>query len=207
MNYDDVVVRKPWGWETAIWQNEHLAIWYLNINHRHKTSLHSHPLKKTGLVVLSGIAEVSFMNGKHMLKPSQKIMIRNGVFHSTEALSDLQLIEVETPNDKENILRLEDSYGRAGQPYEDSSHHSKDIKQIKLEENTVIGDCSLSIKNLKHWNELDKSKSNIIILEGRIFYQQHPVCEPGDVVDNETFTRLAAKFEFTPMKILEIKLV
>ena len=41
-------------------------------------------------------------------------MIRRGLFHSTKAISDEALIfEIETPKDKHDLVRLNDSYGRA----------------------------------------------------------------------------------------------
>ena len=43
-------VIKPWGYEYVIFRNENkLAITYVNIMSKKKTSLHCHPLKKQGL--------------------------------------------------------------------------------------------------------------------------------------------------------------
>lgn len=43
-------VKKPWGEEYLLYQNDDVAIWHLYIDPKQKTSLHSHPNKKTGLV-------------------------------------------------------------------------------------------------------------------------------------------------------------
>lgn len=205
MDYKNIVVRKPWGHEYLLYENGNIGIWFLNIKHRQKTSLHCHPNKRTALIVLSGVAEVSFINGSQILKPGQKIMIRSGVFHSTEALSDLKIMEVETPNDKEDLLRLEDSYGRAGKPYEDEDSHTHDIQMIKLENNTVIGDCVLNILKINNVKEIPEN-CNLVLLEGQIYYNNYPVCLPGDSMDSDTLVKFMNKFDYTELKVLEIKL-
>ena len=55
--YSDKVVYKPWGNEHVVYSDSNrIAITFLKINHRHKTSLHCHPNKKTGFIILSGKA-------------------------------------------------------------------------------------------------------------------------------------------------------
>lgn len=207
MNYENLTVKKPWGHEYVIYQNSDVGVWYLNIKKGEKTSFHAHPNKKTGLIIMSGSAKVSFMNGSHLFKSSDKIMIRNGVFHSTEAVDgDVQMLEIETPNDKEDIIRLEDYYGRAGEPYENEDHYCSDLKRLSLDDK--IGDCTLSKIQINSREELfDREPSKIMILGGKIFFKEFCVCGPGDIVDNVTLNRLARKFDITPMSVLEIKLV
>ena len=55
-NYDINVVKKPWGYEYLAYENENVALWFLHIKHTHSTSLHCHPKKTTGLVLLDGKA-------------------------------------------------------------------------------------------------------------------------------------------------------
>ena len=43
------IVKKPWGKEYLIFQNNVVAIWLLSIEPGKNTSLHCHPTKKTGL--------------------------------------------------------------------------------------------------------------------------------------------------------------
>ena len=61
-NYEVNVVKKPWGYEYLAYKNKHVALWFLHIKHTHSTSLHCHPKKTTGLILLDGSAEVSFFN-------------------------------------------------------------------------------------------------------------------------------------------------
>ena len=86
-DYSRVVIKKPWGHEYLLFQNNHAAVWLLSIKQGTKTSLHCHPHKKTGLVLLAGKAQVSTLNESHVIEPGQGFVIEKGVFHSTEALS------------------------------------------------------------------------------------------------------------------------
>ena len=105
--------------EYLLFENQDVAIWHLFIEKWKCTSLHCHPNKKTGLVVLGGAAKVDFLNGTNKLFAGEKVMIRHGVFHRTTNMvsETLQMLEIETPVDKSDILRLEDNYGRRSSPY------------------------------------------------------------------------------------------
>ena len=88
MSYENNIVKKPWGYEYLMYENEKVALWFLHIKNGEKTSMHCHPNKTTGLVLLDGEAEVSFLSNKNKLTPLSKIMIRKGLFHSTQAISN-----------------------------------------------------------------------------------------------------------------------
>ncbi len=126
MPYEKTVVSKPWGYEYLAYQNEKVALWFLYIGHDQQTSMHCHPNKTTGLILLDGEAEISFLGDSFNLKPVSKTMIRKGLFHSTKATSEngACVFEIETPVDKHDLVRLEDKYGREGNPYEDSTHET-----------------------------------------------------------------------------------
>ena len=65
--------RKPWGHEYLIYENQDVAIWHLFINKWERTSLHCHPNKKTGLIVLQGGAKVRFLNGEQKVFTGEKV--------------------------------------------------------------------------------------------------------------------------------------
>lgn len=123
--YKDKIVIKPWGYEYLVYENDEVALWCLHINQGESTSMHCHPKKTTGLVLLNGEAEVSFLSDKRIIKGLDKVMIRRGLFHQTKALSEggVDLFEIETPNDKEDLVRLYDNYGRQDKPYETNYRH------------------------------------------------------------------------------------
>ena len=96
MSHVNSIVKKPWGYEYLAYENDEVGLWFLNIKRNQSTSMHCHPTKTTGLVVLDGIAELSFLSDKRILQGLDKVMIRRGLFHQTKALSEhLLLLEIE----------------------------------------------------------------------------------------------------------------
>ena len=115
------LVKKPWGEEYIICKTKKAATWHLKINSRKKTSLHCHPNKKTGFILLDGKVEVMIgFYEKRILKAPDKLMIRPGLFHSTKGLAkkDSIVLEIETPINKDDLVRYKDNYGRENKPYE-----------------------------------------------------------------------------------------
>ena len=118
--HKDVIVSKPWGYEYLIFETEEVALWLLHVKGSHKTSLHCHPNKTTGLLLLKGNARISFIADYKDISAPSKQMFRRGLFHSTEALSPdgIFVLEIETPNNKNDLIRLDDVYGRSNLSYE-----------------------------------------------------------------------------------------
>lgn len=119
-DYRGLVVKKPWGYEYLLFENRHVAVWVLFLNQGHKTSMHCHPQKKTSLLVLSGEVETSTLENSFRLKALEGLMIGRKVFHSTMATSPegAVIMEVETPPIKNDLVRLNDAYGRENKGYE-----------------------------------------------------------------------------------------
>lgn len=205
--YAEVIVTKPWGHEYLMYQNAYVGIWYLFIKHGAHTSLHCHPKKKTGLVVLSGEAEVRFMNESMKLTTMGRLIIRPGLFHSTAALSPegVALIEVETPPIKTNLVRLKDTYGRQEASYE------SDEALLPIHDGCVrievpgkgVGEvyrlhgCALMPERVDDIASLrDRSPDELIlVLEGGLLScTDEYVLGAGDVVTISTVNRLAETF-------------
>ena len=56
--YDNKIVKKPWGFEYVVYRDSNkLVVTLLNIEHNKSTSLHCHPNKKSGFILLNGKAE------------------------------------------------------------------------------------------------------------------------------------------------------
>lgn len=119
-DYRDRVVLKPWGYEFLLFENECVGIWFLRVTKDHATSMHCHPEKQTSLTLLSGNALCNTFRHRNFLSAGDSLLIDSGVFHSTKALSldGINLIEIETPPAKLDLLRLEDGYGRQKSGYE-----------------------------------------------------------------------------------------
>jgi mannose-6-phosphate isomerase-like protein (cupin superfamily) len=122
--YLDEVISKPWGLEFRVYCDTFFDVWKLTILPGKSTSTHCHPRKETALLCLAGTGRISFVNGEsHIVSAGKAVFIPKGVFHSTENLgnSNLELVEVETPRNKFDLVRLSDRYGRSGKSYEQES--------------------------------------------------------------------------------------
>lgn len=116
----DLVVSKPWGSEYLLFQNDDVAIWILEIEAGHGTSMHCHPEKNTSLLALGGEGCCRTLNTEYALRPGSGVYFGKKVFHQSLNRSDrrLYLMEIESPVDKYDLVRLQDDYGRVRQGYE-----------------------------------------------------------------------------------------
>ena len=178
MSHEKNIVKKPWGYEYLMYENECVALWFLYIKKNEKTSTHCHPSKTTGLALLDGKVKVSFLSDVNELSSLNKIMIRKGLFHSTQAISDngAYVLEIETPVDKHDLVRFKDSYGREGKPYESSTfEYPKEDDCVWIEDPSPgesnlykAGNTSLkvfSILNSDFFHSLE-DKQNVMFLRG-----------------------------------------
>lgn len=111
-------ILKPWGKE--IWfatQPEYVGK-ILFIKKGHRYSLQYHEKKKETQYVLKG--QVKFILGEnpdalteHILNPGDKLDVYPHVIHRAEALEDSEILEVST-NDLDDVVKIEDDYGRSG---------------------------------------------------------------------------------------------
>ena len=209
-DYQNVLVKKPWGCEYLLYDNGLVSLWHLFIRSGERTSMHCHPLKKTGIILLSGEAIVSFLNDSRAIRSLAKLMIREGLFHSTAATSPegIIVLETETPSNKTNLVRLEDEYGREEKPYEGSESVTPlDEDCVRLDHpregpasHARLGGCILSMEKVKEAAGLLERPPGevIVVLEGGLFSRTgDPVLSTGDVVSSETVSRLAKTF-FAP---------
>lgn len=207
IDYQEVIVNKPWGYEYLMYENGTVGLWFLYIKPGARTSLHCHPRKKTGLILLSGEAQVSFLNDSVELKPLNRLIIRPGLFHSTAALSPegIVVLEIETPFDKTNLVRLEDEYGREEKPYEGAE------AMVPIGENCIrinhpregqprrytLNRCLLTVERVKDACGLKhrSPREIIVVLEGGLFSRTgEPILSAGDVVSTSTVDRLVETF-------------
>lgn len=123
-DYSRVVVKKPWGYEYLIFQNESVAVWILFIKPGASTSMHCHLHKKTSLSVLSGSVVCALHDDEIPRRAGEGLLIGETVFHQTRATSvkGAFVMEVETPVNKRDLVRFKDPYGREGLGYESTDH-------------------------------------------------------------------------------------
>lgn len=199
-DYSKVVVKKPWGYEYLIFSNEEVAVWILYLKNEAQTSMHCHPTKKTSLVVLEGRVKCSNLTGDLDLSSGDGALFDKGVFHQTEAMSEggAFVMEIETPVNKRDLVRLKDKYGRKGKGYETEDQHSFDIQNynyisfdsLKIHHNLKkrFGECSITFKRLAGGKILDelkdlRSEDVICILKGRLHSSSiQSLIEVGDTM-------------------------
>ncbi|MDQ3402283.1 MAG: cupin domain-containing protein [Actinomycetota bacterium] len=116
----NAVIVKPWGYEYRAYVDEFFDLWALHIDAPHGTSIHVHPRKLTYLVCLGGIGVTTGLETEIPLREGTILRIAAGAFHGTRNVGDepLDLIEVEVPRNKFDLMRLHDDYDRAGTAYE-----------------------------------------------------------------------------------------
>ncbi|PIR87680.1 MAG: hypothetical protein COU10_03350 [Candidatus Harrisonbacteria bacterium CG10_big_fil_rev_8_21_14_0_10_45_28] len=120
-DFEKWVVPKPWGHEYLMYKSLAVEVWHLFIKNGESTSLHCHPRKKTAMILIDGIAKMRDLGGAvhDLVAPAGRI-IDAGAFHQTIGVSEggIHLLEVEVPPDKNDLIRLKDSYGRENKGYE-----------------------------------------------------------------------------------------
>ena len=198
--YDNKVVIKPWGYEYVVYRHKNnLSVTMLHIDFNKSTSLHCHPNKKSGFVLLKGKAEIHS-------SPSKR-MIARGLFHKIKATSKdgVMALEFETPVDKNDLIRFKDSYGREQKFYE-GKKYTKEINKNHLrfkkpmsgkKQKFKINKTLLSLEEHKNFNQLLKNKPNTIfaILNGSISDKYgRSLLSYGDIIRTNDLKTLSKVF-------------
>jgi len=199
--YIDKIVKKPWGEEHICYHDKKkIGITFVKINPGFQTSLHCHPTKKTGFVILSGAANVQIgLYEKNIInyKPLSILVLRPGLFHQIRCASKkpLYALETETPFKKNDLVRFDDNYGRKAKSYENqkelisiiSSKYFIFNNNINKETKYKFNKIKFKIKTFKTNNSLTKTKNKkktiAIILDGSLIDQEkRPVIKHGEIV-------------------------
>lgn len=107
------MVKKPWGSESRAFASEDEEVWFLHLDGNAETSMHCHPNKETLLIVADGCVTFSTLDESFSLPPGSRVWIQRGAFHRTKAHHEgASVIEIESPPDKKDLVRLSDKYGR-----------------------------------------------------------------------------------------------
>jgi mannose-6-phosphate isomerase len=112
-------VEKPWGFELIWAEADDYVGKILFVRAGHSLSLQFHREKDESWYVQSGRAELELGDAGERLLNREVITagacfrFRPGTVHRVTALDDTTILEVSTPH-LEDVVRLEDAYGRAG---------------------------------------------------------------------------------------------
>ena len=220
-NYSNRVILKPWGEEYVIFKNKKkIALTYLKIKKGFSTSLHCHPQKKTGFLILKGTANVQVgIYKKNIIRysPMSILVLRPGLFHRIKANNkkDLYALELESPYLKNDLIRMEDEYGRSNKGYENLKKSRKIMKNDVLFKTPKLNQKNYyNLNNIKikigYYKDLNKfksynDKSISIILDGKIVSKQNKtVITIGEIVKSFTLKRLTQYFKISE-KLLILK--
>ena len=111
------IVPKPWGREVIFAENERYAGKILHIEAGHRLSLQYHERKDETIYVLEGemqlLVDIDGEMRELTLKAGEAHRIKPGVRHRMRAESRVTIVEVSSP-ELDDVVRLEDAYGRAG---------------------------------------------------------------------------------------------
>jgi mannose-6-phosphate isomerase-like protein (cupin superfamily) len=210
-------VRKPWGFEYPLFESDSVGLWALFLDAGQSTSLHCHPRKKTGLVVLEGEVEVAFFNERLTLNSGGRVMIRPGLFHGSKATSarGAIMLEIENPRDKNDLVRFEDKYGREDLPYEGDEHFfcleeelglPTDLDHLMMDA-WIGNDVQLRfIKGVRDIEQPDWTlEDTVLVVAGSIGQRGSEVLGPGDVVSVNTIQKIALRFPLLePLDLLVV---
>ena len=113
-------VDKPWGHEEWWAETETYAGKLLHVKAGHRLSLQLHREKDESSYVLSGRLLLIWGEDAAELReqeigPGSAWRVEPGAVHTIEALDDSVIVEVSTPH-LDDVVRLEDRYGRAADP-------------------------------------------------------------------------------------------
>lgn len=210
--YDKNKILKPWGEEHVIFRDgSNLCITLLKIKKNFSTSLHCHPIKKTGFILLEGNANIQlglYKSNIEKFKSPSKLMIRTGLFHSITSKTSPYLIalEFETPAKKNDLVRFDDKYGRELKAYEGSKSSIKlNNKDIQIKKPIKNGSTIFKSKKilahiirLKNLSKINKFSKNDIfaVISGKLCDKfNRNILAQGDIIKTGTLIKLSEKFE------------
>ena len=114
-------VEKPWGYELWWARTDRYVGKILHVNKGHSLSLQYHRVKDETIMLQAGrllfeTGGAGEPNGTLRaveMGPGDVFHITPGTLHRMNALEDCDIVEVSTP-ELDDVVRLEDRYGRAG---------------------------------------------------------------------------------------------
>jgi len=108
-------VEKPWGWEELLEVNERYVLKRIFLARWERTSLQYHERKVETVFVLEGQLVVELGEDEEVtLWPREFLTIKAGDRHRmTAKMGDALYLEASSP-ELEDVVRVEDDYGRGG---------------------------------------------------------------------------------------------
>jgi mannose-6-phosphate isomerase-like protein (cupin superfamily) len=112
-------VDKPWGYELIWAHTDHYCGKLLHVTAGHSLSLQFHRVKDEAWYVQGGRAKLELgavgdaVLQEEIIGPGDAFHYTPGTVHRVTAIEDTDILEVSTPH-LDDVVRLEDAYGREG---------------------------------------------------------------------------------------------
>ena len=112
-------VEKPWGYELWWARTDRYVGKLLHVKKGESLSLQYHRVKdetillQSGKLLLETRAQTEEALANRVMEPGDTFHITPGTVHRMTGIEDCDILEVSTP-EREDVVRLEDRYGRAG---------------------------------------------------------------------------------------------
>lgn len=111
-------VDKPWGHELRWAVTDRYLGKLIHVDRGHQLSLQYHVQKDESIFIASGLLDLVLEDDTgdlhvHRMSPGMSARVRPGRRHRFVAVEDTVLFEVSSP-EIDDVVRLEDSYGREG---------------------------------------------------------------------------------------------
>ena len=175
--------------------------------------MHMHKQKKASVIVVDGKLTIHFLNNQQTLHSGGRSVLRPGLFHrlavDEKCSHPAIILEVENNSDRNDIIRLQDNYGRTFKKYEWSKGLLESLSSIGLE-SKFPGDLALDGRSMlitEEFSSRDKiqESSNYIIIEGGLVDRCGTfVAEAGDVLSGNTLIRLCKRFELLKSMVIKV---
>ena len=115
---EETLVEKPWGYEVRWAVTDRYLGKILHVRKGEALSLQYHERKDECLLVVRGCVdtEIGAEDGDlktHRMREGDSVHLAPGTRHRLTAVEDTDIYEVSTP-EIDDVVRLEDRYGRAG---------------------------------------------------------------------------------------------
>lgn len=125
-------VLKPWGFEYLCYRDTYFDIWELCINKLSSTSSHLHTKKDVLILVLEGTITLTLTQQIETITTGDiRVVKRKALHRITNPTNDTaRILEIESPPDRHDLIRVEDTYGRTGMVYATSNTIKQNIKNI-----------------------------------------------------------------------------
>ena len=111
-------VHRPWGWYDSIDEGERFKVKRIQVKPKASLSLQKHYHRAEHWVVVTGTAEITNGDKVIILTENQSTYIPLGEVHrlSNPGSIPLEIIEIQSGSylNEDDIIRIEDTYGRAG---------------------------------------------------------------------------------------------